>query len=102
MYVGKRQPGDIVNQVSVRSHPNLTRVSASRRSVLLRHTHQPTFLDCERIALLDSAQKVFANHPLNLLPVVRADSIAGLQINFGGNRRNKKTEERKDQSALQE
>src|SRR5262245_59970481 len=102
MYIGEGQPGDIVSKVSVRSQPNLTGVSASSRVVLFRHAHGPTFLDCEGIALFDSAQEIFANHSLDLLPIVRADSIAGLQINFGGNRRSKKTEERKDQCALGE
>ena len=41
------------------------------------------FLDFERIALLDAVEEVFTNHSLNLLPVMGADSITGLQINFG-------------------
>src|SRR5262245_32593189 len=87
MQVGKRKPSDIVKKFPVRSKFKLSAVSASRRIVLFWHAHWPTFLDCEGMALLDSAQEIFANHPLDPLPVVRADSIAGLQINFGSNRR---------------
>src|SRR5215468_3979448 len=83
MYIGERQPGDIVNKVCVRSQPNLTGVSASSQVVLFRHAHGPTFLDCEGIALLDPVEEIFSHHSLNSLPIVRADSIAGLQINFG-------------------
>src|SRR5262249_30129168 len=78
MYVGKRQSRDIIKKVSVRSQPNLTRVSTGRHNVLFRHGHWPTFLDCEGIALLDSAQEVFADHPLHSRPIVWTDSIAGL------------------------
>jgi hypothetical protein len=52
--------------------------------------------------LLDAAQQIFANHSLDSLPIVRANGVTGLQINFGSDRQSRKAEEHKDQSALQE
>jgi hypothetical protein len=41
------------------------------------------FLDFECVTLLNAIEKIFSNHSLNSLPIVRANGVTGLQINFG-------------------
>src|SRR4029077_11543405 len=80
--VGKGSASKIVQQFPVRSKTHFTGILLSGLFIFPERLDCFWFFDFKCVTLLNAIEEVFANHSLNFLPIVRTDSVAGLQIDF--------------------
>ena len=80
--LGEREPRYIVDQLAIGPETYPARVLFGRLQKFLRVSTWAGLFDLESVALLDPVEQVFSHHPLDSLPVLRADGVSGLQIDF--------------------
>ena len=84
----------MVDQLSIGAEGYMTGILFRSLQILLRRFARARLFDLEGVSPFDPIEKVFSHHPLDSLPVLWADGIAGLQINLGGRESRRRTGEK--------
>src|SRR5262245_26341435 len=76
----ERLSGYVVEQFAIGTQPDLAGIFLGGFDVFFERPVDLWFFDFKLVPGFDSIKKVFSNHTLNLLPVLRADDFSGFEI----------------------